>query len=470
MKRMLGYRRLSRDDDASTSLERQDERLRLRAAERGDEVVEVVTDRSISGAMPPLDRPGLGPWLTDPALVARWDVLCVVKLDRLTRSVRDFDALHEWCEAHGKTIISLDESLDLSTSTGRMFAGLLSMFAQFERERIGERRAEAAAKLWSIGKWGGGKPPYGYRPDNGKLVIDTHEQAIVTDIAHRIIGCDSINHVCQILNQHKEPAPQRGQWTRTALTRILRRETLLGYNVTKRGRLVTDDAGHPIQFREPVISPELFADLQTALDDIRTGPVVRRYDAAMLTGVAYCLTCSREGRGDVRLRSDVSGDGAHYYRCQNRENGCHARSIPMDYLNAAIDDQVISLYGSLPDLERKITRGTSNARALNEVERAIKNLDLDDLKYAERHSALMKERAEIKAMPATPSKDERKPTGLTVAQKWAGLSDGGKRGYLATRKWRVFTERQDTGRKEPFAVTVVEGGELEGDAVAAMDL
>ena len=351
-----------------------------------------------------------------------------------------------------------------------MFASLLAMFAQFERERIGERRAEAAAKLWSIGRWGGGKPPYGYRPDNGKLIIDNHEQAIITDIARRIIGGDSINHVCQILNGRKEPAPQRGKWTRTALTRILRRETLLGYNVSGRGRIVTDDTGHPIQFRDPVISPELFEELQTALDEIRTGPVVRRYDASMLTGIAYCLTCSREGRGDVRLRSDVSGDGQHYYRCQNREDGCRARSIPMDYLNAAIDDQVISFYGDYPDLERKTTRGTNNARALNEVERAIKNLDLDDPQYAERHSALMKERAEIKAMPVKPAKDERTPTGMTVAQKWSGLSDKGKRQYLASRKWRVFTERQDTGRKEPFAVTVVEGGELEDDANAIMDL
>jgi DNA invertase Pin-like site-specific DNA recombinase len=40
-------------------------------------------------------------------------------------------------------------SLDLSTSTGRVFANLLAMFAQFERERMSERRAEASRELYS---------------------------------------------------------------------------------------------------------------------------------------------------------------------------------------------------------------------------------------------------------------------------------------------------------------------------------
>ena len=102
-------------------------------------------------------REGLGPWLIDPEKIAQWDVLIVAKLDRLTRSLKDFDELVEWMDKNGKVLVSASESLDLSTSTGRMFANLLAMFAQFERERIGERRREAGVKMRENGWWQGGR-------------------------------------------------------------------------------------------------------------------------------------------------------------------------------------------------------------------------------------------------------------------------------------------------------------------------
>jgi len=99
----------------------------------GHTVVALTQDTDESGSIAPQDRDDLGPWLTDRAKLAQWDILCVAKLDRLTRSVRHFDDLRIWADEHGKTIASVAESLDLSTSTGRMFANLFAMFAQFER-------------------------------------------------------------------------------------------------------------------------------------------------------------------------------------------------------------------------------------------------------------------------------------------------------------------------------------------------
>ena len=155
--RILGSARLSHGTDASTSIERQREQIEHAVAARGDVLVDICEDVDISGAVPPALRPGLGPWLTRPDLVRCWDGLLVVKLDRLTRSVRQFDDLRIWADEHDKVIISIAEALDLSTSTGRMFAGLLSMFSQFERERMSERRADAARKIYSRAGWNGGQ-------------------------------------------------------------------------------------------------------------------------------------------------------------------------------------------------------------------------------------------------------------------------------------------------------------------------
>jgi hypothetical protein len=52
------------------------------------------------------DRHDLGPWLTDPAKLAQWDILCVAKLDQLTPFGAHFDDLRIWADGHGKTIAS----------------------------------------------------------------------------------------------------------------------------------------------------------------------------------------------------------------------------------------------------------------------------------------------------------------------------------------------------------------------------
>src|SRR5207248_9614680 len=109
----------------------------------------------------------LGPWLTEPAKIDQWDGIIVAKIDRLTRSLYDFADLVRWCNKHGKTLISVTESIDLSTAHGKMIANILVTFAKFERERNGERRREAAEKLRQVGRWGGGRAPYGYTMKEG---------------------------------------------------------------------------------------------------------------------------------------------------------------------------------------------------------------------------------------------------------------------------------------------------------------
>jgi site-specific DNA recombinase len=84
--RVLGGVRLSRLVDESTSPERQRDQIRTWSKLHSHEVAHITEDTDASGAIPASSRPGLGPWLTDPALVGRWDILVAAKLDRITRS------------------------------------------------------------------------------------------------------------------------------------------------------------------------------------------------------------------------------------------------------------------------------------------------------------------------------------------------------------------------------------------------
>src|SRR5271165_2695852 len=88
-------------DDASTSPERQIEKIENYAGFADHELVPITEedyDLDVSGSVSPFERPGLGPWLRDDRL-SQWDGLCVAKLDRLTRSLIDFVTLMSWLEA-----------------------------------------------------------------------------------------------------------------------------------------------------------------------------------------------------------------------------------------------------------------------------------------------------------------------------------------------------------------------------------
>lgn len=93
------------------------------------------------------------------------DVIIVWKLDRWGRSVNDlFHTLNE-LNGLGVGFISLTEALDLTTATGRAMAGLLAIFAEFEREILRERVKAGIAHARSKGK------PHG-RPAINKKYLD----------------------------------------------------------------------------------------------------------------------------------------------------------------------------------------------------------------------------------------------------------------------------------------------------------
>src|SRR3954469_21681317 len=80
------------------------------------------------------------------------DVVLVWRLDRWGRSVTDLLATLQELEHLGVGFVSLTEALDLTTPAGRAMAGLLAVFAAFEREILGERTRAGLAQTRVNGK------------------------------------------------------------------------------------------------------------------------------------------------------------------------------------------------------------------------------------------------------------------------------------------------------------------------------
>ncbi|TFD74109.1 recombinase family protein [Cryobacterium sp. Sr8] len=131
---ILGYARVS---TAQQTIDQQTDALRADGAER-------IFSDVMSGAK--TDRPGLQALLDH---AREGDVITVIALDRLGRSMSHVIQTIEELQARGIVLRSLREGVDFSTSMGAMIAGIFASLAQYERALIAERATAAreAAKL-----------------------------------------------------------------------------------------------------------------------------------------------------------------------------------------------------------------------------------------------------------------------------------------------------------------------------------
>jgi DNA invertase Pin-like site-specific DNA recombinase len=112
--------------------------LREVAERRGWEIVHEYTDKGISGAKGRENRPGLDAMLKA-ATRREFDMVAAWSVDRLGRSLQHLVAGLGDLQAAGVGLYLHKQGLDTSTPSGRAMFGMLSVFAEFERELIRER-------------------------------------------------------------------------------------------------------------------------------------------------------------------------------------------------------------------------------------------------------------------------------------------------------------------------------------------
>ena len=101
--------------------------------------------------------------LIENAKKKKFDVLICYRLDRISRNVLDFSKTIEMLQSNNISFVSIKEQFDTSTPMGRAMMYISSVFAQLERETMGERIKDNMQKLALTGRWLGGKPPFGFK-------------------------------------------------------------------------------------------------------------------------------------------------------------------------------------------------------------------------------------------------------------------------------------------------------------------
>lgn len=224
--RVIIYSRVSTADqaDCGVSLEAQEAKLAAYASLYDLEVVEAIVDAGESAKS--LNRPGLQRALT---MLKRGeaDGLAVVKLDRLTRSVADWQALIDgWFgERAGKQLFSVGDSIDTRTAAGRLVLNVLMSVAAWEREAIGERTREALRhKIRQNQRCGKVRFGYNLAADGKTLVPNAAEQQAIDLMTGLRTAGRTLRQIATELTSQGIRTKEGGAWTHTAVARILDRQ------------------------------------------------------------------------------------------------------------------------------------------------------------------------------------------------------------------------------------------------------
>lgn len=471
MARVLGRIRLSREKKRSTSVARQKQYIEDWATSEGHTVIGWAIDINTSGAVSPFKTPEFGNWLNNRSY--EFDIIACWKMDRLSRRTVHSYALMSWCKDNGKLVKATNDEIDPMSRVGELLWFILAWLGEGELEAIQDRALGTYQHLVSVGRWRGGKVPYGYRAvraDKGYcLEIDEEAAEILRDMVARIIAGQSTNSVIDDLNERRVHSPGDRQkynnnlnptpgeplqqltgvrWSLSPTLRMLRSRRMLGQWETQ-GNLVRDDDGMPLQIAEPIVARDDWYALQERLKtNSRKAP--NRVDGNALLGVAFCGKCEHQlyantGRGRKKL-----------YRCGSRMRGrdqaCGELSFSADELEAIVGEYFLERVGHIEVVSKRFVQGTNHSEELAQRKDAMATLlhDLTGMTSAAGKAILMEQIGALDERIATleslPNSDPgwvSEGTGETYAEYWERLEERERTAMLRETGVRALIKRVD---------------------------
>lgn len=362
------YARVSTEQQIENySISLQKERMRAFCSSKGWNDITEYVDGGYSGSN--LNRPALRRLEKD-IRAKKVDAVVVYRLDRLSRSQRDtLYLIEEMFLPNGVEFISISETIDTSNAFGRAMIGVMSVFAQLERETITERLRSGRLKMVKDeGLWAGGADasPYGYtRLPRGELVINEKERDHIVRIFEEYVLLKSYIKVQKKLKREGFPElrPQR-------ITALLKNRLYIG-EVSFAGEWFK--GAH-----EPIISPELFNEAQ------RVNEHFKGYNFGKIKNNVFRqkVVCGCCGENYVVYGANsklANGDKVTYYYmiCRRRkmpryyDSKCHNRTIKRSDLEDEVFARIQNLEKS--SMKKLLIESEKSKTERSMLQKYIKN-------------------------------------------------------------------------------------------------
>ena len=341
------------------SVEAQKDMLEGYARSRGWKDYEFYIDGGFTGSN--IDRPEMKR-LIENARAGLISQVAVYKLDRLSRSQKDtLYLIEDVFNPAGVGFTSLNENMDTATPMGRAMLGIMSAFAQLERETIRERTRMGMKERVRGGLWmGGGHPPFGYDYDAARGVLVPNADADTVRLIYRLYleGLSTARIAAIAGLKHDKQVRD-----------ILARKSNIGlieYNGAEyRGR------------HEPIVDEATFWAAQEQQRRRASARSVR--SEHLLTGLVYC------GRCGARMRYQKWGGKGYKLTCYSqqsskryliRDENCDNEKAWADEVEAAVTGDFLNRAlspGEEPE-KRDHADGQRLQERLREAQRRLRRL------------------------------------------------------------------------------------------------
>ncbi len=160
----------------------------------------------------------------------KWDVLVVLKMDRIHRNSRNFAQMMDSLNAWKKEFNSMQEAFDTTTAIGRFVMDTIQRIAQLESEQIGERvkvgmtqKARKGAGYLGFGQ------PFGYLYQDRSLSVIESEAEVVQTIHELYLNGLSMQDIASHLDANNVNSKKGTGWSKEAVSNILHNPLYCGY-------------------------------------------------------------------------------------------------------------------------------------------------------------------------------------------------------------------------------------------------
>lgn len=345
------------------SIAEQTSRLKAFCKAKDITIGKIYTDGGYSGGN--LNRPALQDMLTH---LSQYDIVLVYKLDRLSRSQKDtLFLIEDYFLSKKVDFISICENFDTSTPLGRAMVGMLSVFAQLEKDQITERFTMGRIARAKNGFYHGGSiAPTGYDYIEGQLVINENEAIQIRDLFERFRQGHSIHDCWKYMQSHY--TTKYGGWKSETLVRnVLRNEVYIG-KVKFQKKIYPGN-------HAPIISERLFYDVQELFEKRRKNfsPSLTSFETerssadrkqpfaprTLLSGRLFCGQCGSRFHGEHGKYCCSSRSKA--YKQRKISSVCANKRWNIDELDIYIIDTICSMHFYTPAINKALHYLLTNA-------------------------------------------------------------------------------------------------------------
>lgn len=311
-----GYLRVSTDEQAEhgISIPSQKSRILSYCNSQGWELYKFYIDDGYSGK--DLERPDIKALIRD-SESRSFDVVVVIKLDRLSRRQKDvLYLLEDIFEPLNIGFKSVAEPFDTTTSFGKAAIGMMAVFAQLERETIVERVIMAKNEAAKQGRFMGGIPPYGYKhnPVTKSIEIDEITAEVVRMIYAKYLHGDmGYQAITNWLESKKIPAPRAKHWNRSTVLKILTNSVYAGY---REHNGVLNEGKH-----KGIVSIEEWESTHKLISS-RQNSTPSKIHSGLISGLIFCTECGARMRTKNVWQNHPCTDPKHitrYYVCYSQD-------------------------------------------------------------------------------------------------------------------------------------------------------